>query len=646
MTNSSTQPSINIQDAYHPFFSNNSLPESFVNNPPNVSCLAGTASASSTMPDYSDVNGLIDYLRTHKDPSLYQQTIKDLRQRLQAPFSTLAPLPMVVARSSGGFNLIRTAEIESIVLPGGGAKGVAYVGLMRELRHGVFPHAKEFIGSSAGSLAATFMSFGDSHDEMKNMLATELPTLLDTRPELHKVYPSLRFQNTMSMIARTIWTIMGGRPLGEANGLVKKLDEVTSTAVKEYLEKTPSEELKSHIDNYCISRNIAGSEKQKLESRINALKQPADFEQNRESAMITFSDLDLLHEMDPKRFKDIQTTGYDAVTQQVHYFNVKDTPNVPVAYAARLSMSHPLLAEGVHFDPQLYASGAVYIDGGIASNLPSEVLYSHDLKRAVDAPATGEDEMTRAKIIVMKFDDSHAESGSNKGNIFTRFFTLISRRFRDWFMRFVSTNPRFEEDSQKDKEKFNAAGSNGYILHHGDLRTTEMNVSADRQEYAIDEASIGLLAQALQRKGQGYFVTVQTLQEAVDRLSDEEMRQILVAGTPTREQFGCDSAQQAYELSRGEFLAAQQDPANTEDQREKKEKAYLSAQKAFLKSEEAHMHASRLYFKVSHDPRAQRLAQKSTEEKMIEASTICEGNTPPIPSDIQQAFQTNHSFIP
>lgn len=597
----------------------NTLPYSSSNSISTPPSPSATSSEDGFVPDYQDVGGLIHYLRSRNDVSLYRQAIQYMRQKLREAYESPMPLPKMVQRGDGTFNLIRTApEVRSIVLPGGGAKGIAYVGLMRELTE-AFPHAQEFIGSSAGSLAATFMSFGDDPDLMQDMLANELPKLLKTQPELRSTYPSLKFQNTMSTFSRALWRVMGGKPLGEANGFVQKLDEVTSKAARDYLNQLTDIQLQDAIGAFCNKKGLPVEAQAQLLNRINELKAPADFASNREGGMVTFSDLDLLHFMDEKRFKDIQTTGFDFISKKVKYFNASETPNVPVAYAARLSMSHPLLAQGVRMDQHLAACDAIYIDGGIASNIPSEAVYNQNIARAQGDPQGPDDEELRAKTVVMKFDESHGSDTTPKGNIFKRFFASITKRFKDWFMRLVSANPTAERDSKNDKEKFGAAGPNGYVLYHSDLRTIDMNVNPKRQERAIDEASIGVLAQALQRKGQGYFVQVGSPEEAVNRLSEAEKQQIRRAGPPTREAFGCDEAEQEQTARRNELDLLNNDPQATEEQRQIASRELAKAEKALIRQLDAFNHATVLYNVVTAEDNS---VSESKEYQSPDAPTL------------------------
>ncbi|MGV6871621.1 patatin-like phospholipase family protein [Pseudochelatococcus sp. B33] len=489
--------------------------------------------------------------------------IDALRRRL--------PPPMLVPRREGGINLIRKApEIDTLVLPGGGAKGVAYVGLMRVMKQdGAFAGVRHLVGSSAGSLAATVLAFSDDDKGMQSMLASELPTLLDTREDLRKTYPGLSFHNTMPAGARAIWRLTGGKPLGEANGLVRKLDEITSTAAKAHLDRLMDDKsadiksadigLASRIGTYAAAHGLdVGTVKQ----RLDTLRQDPAFDGDRTGRMITFRDAELLHHLAPDRFRTVEVTAYAPETGEIHYFNAETTPDVPLAYATRASISHPLLATGV----RLGEGQPILIDGGLRSNIPSEAACGHDMDRAIDEPRSRDDEERRARTMVLQFDNRRPAgfAPKPKRNVVIRFFSAIGSffssipgRFMSWFLNLVSLNPNADADRAKDQGKVDAAGSNGLALRHGKLRTIALNVPAEIQEEAINGASEGLSEQLAIRKDQAWFVTIDSVQDAYAMLTEEEKARILAEGPPAPPDTSArDAALQAHETAGFNVLQA------------------------------------------------------------------------------------------
>jgi hypothetical protein len=60
-----------------------------------------------------------------------------------------------------------------------------------------------------------------------------------------------------------------------------------------------------------------------------------------EEKKITFKDLALLHRIAPNQFKNLTITRWDSENRETLYFDVQNTPNMPIAYAARISISLP-----------------------------------------------------------------------------------------------------------------------------------------------------------------------------------------------------------------------------------------------------------------------------------------------------------------
>jgi predicted acylesterase/phospholipase RssA len=92
---------------------------------------------------------------------------------------------------------------------------------------------------------------------------------------------------------------------------------------------------------------------------------------------LTFADLS----------KDLVVTGYAVKEQKTKYFSKKNTPNMPVLLAIRISCSVPLIFQSVYFQNDLYVDGATkdnwlpivreeYIKHTIAINLTCNTTTS------------------------------------------------------------------------------------------------------------------------------------------------------------------------------------------------------------------------------------------------------------------------------
>ena len=82
---------------------------------------------------------------------------------------------------------------------------------------------------------------------------------------------------------------------------------------------------------------------------------------------ITFKDLETMRK-EGKAFKDIHLIGADLTTGYSKVFNSKNTPDVKIADAARISMSIPLFFAAVKDD------GHIFVDGGLLDNYAIKVF--------------------------------------------------------------------------------------------------------------------------------------------------------------------------------------------------------------------------------------------------------------------------------
>ena len=79
-------------------------------------------------------------------------------------------------------------------------------------------------------------------------------------------------------------------------------------------------------------------------------------------------------------FRDLYMVGTDLSKQQALVFSGDDTPDMPIWYAARTSMSIPFFFQAV------MAQGAVRVDGGVSWNYPIDMF---DYRRFLENPKKG-----------------------------------------------------------------------------------------------------------------------------------------------------------------------------------------------------------------------------------------------------------------
>lgn len=276
---------------------------------------------------------------------------------------------------------------------GGGAKGTIYSGAHEALvDSGVLNGLEAVAGSSAGAITATAIATGISKEDFQKIcLETNLKGLLG-----------------------------GGLLTKDGKPLYELLQNIVSKNIDKYLEDI---ELAKGI---CASRateitkeisTIADYDPDSLDdpdSRINELKmqlgkleeakknnynQLYDLKNRSEqNKPITFKDIDMLHVIDPVKFKDLIITATNKNTGELTIFDSRNSPDVEIALAARASSSIPLVFEAVEIE------GVKYVDGGYRDNLPTKYfLDSKKQPKLIESSKQLQESKKQGRVLSLAF---------------------------------------------------------------------------------------------------------------------------------------------------------------------------------------------------------------------------------------------------
>lgn len=450
--------------------------------------------------------------------------------------------PQIVPRAESGFNLMRRVPpIENLVLSGGGAKGVGMGGALQAMADaGMLDDLRVIAGSSAGALVATWLGVGRGMDEMNAVIAGELRQLLATDDSLNAVYPDIEFRSTARITAALLSPF--GATHDTATGMIRKLDEVTAQEVGVFLRAADPAALRRDVTLAVLQlraeaeeagRRTAPWQVETALARLATLAEAPDFCASRAGRMVTFADMALLHALAPGRFRHVSITAHDTRTGTNVLFDRHTTPTLPVAYAARASMAHPLIATGVSF-PQLAGLPARHLlaDGGISSNMPVEALTGGGRPRANSDPAGLHPpamQRLQAASALMAFDNNgeadalmHAPGRGQPGSLLGRVRDSIANRLAGW----VASNPHMAADSAADRRKIHDFGPNVVNVKHGDLSTMDLDASLARKHAAIEDARSHARERLAIARGDLYAVEVASV-EAAFALLDEEEKSLL-----------------------------------------------------------------------------------------------------------------------
>ncbi len=261
-----------------------------------------------------------------------------------------------------------------MVFEGGGAKGMVFVGALQELQARGHTPAR-LLGTSAGSIMATFLAAGYELDEM----AAALNEKQDGQPvflgflETPPVPTPEEIQNSaMRDLLRNINLKF------VPDFVEEKLDDAIVSALA---TSSQTNRIFSFIEDggFYAAQNFLDWIKIKLNSGVYNL----DRGDHPQGTARNFGDMNLA-EFRQATGIDLSLVAADTSASQLLILNQRTAPECPVIWAVRMSMSVPLLWHEVVWQAEWGAyrgkdiSGHTVVDGGLLSNFPIELFISND----------------------------------------------------------------------------------------------------------------------------------------------------------------------------------------------------------------------------------------------------------------------------
>lgn len=427
------------------------------------------------------------------------------RTNLLANLPPVDTRPQIIAHGKQ-FTVIRPApQLENLVLRGGGAKGIGYSAALQQMdRSGMLAGVKHLVGSSAGALTATCLATGLSPSQFENGPADALfrPGILDSfkgGSELATLYPDLKLE--------------GG--LAPAVASIKLVDQNSATNVQKFLAV--------HWQDEKFQQQLQGFDPQ-TRARLEMLRQPAQFDSSRIGKMVTFGDLKALHELAPETFKLLTITGWNKTDQREEYFDADGTPDMPLAYAARISMAFPGAFKSVALE-SANEGKKVYADGGIGSNMPAEVFTHSKNIDGRSVQLTGESlEEGQARTLLLTFDEGGQAYQIMYGQPPAAQPTGLFGKVKAFFVNLITNHPDQASASLADKIKVWEAGPNALPVFHGNISTLSFNISDARQHEAHMLSAWKAFEQIQVRTQQAYSMEYDSLEQVAQLLTPDEKR--------------------------------------------------------------------------------------------------------------------------
>ncbi|MFJ3463717.1 patatin-like phospholipase family protein [Achromobacter spanius] len=417
----------------------------------------------------------------------------------------------------GKFVVIRPApQLENLVLRGGGAKGIGYSAALDQMeKSGMMAGVKNLAGSSAGALTATCLACGLSASEFESGPADALfrPGVLDALKgggDLTRLYPDLKME--------------GG--LAPAVASLKVVDQTSANSVSTFLN--------SKWNDASFQAKLQQLDPV-IQVRLDALRQPQNFDDDRQGKMVTFGDLKALHDLAPDKFKNLTLTGWNETDQQEMYFDATTAPDMPVAYAARMSMAFPIAFKAVSIE--MDGEKKVFADGGIGSNMPSEVfLKPTDATGArvhLDADAKGE---MQARTLLLTFDENGKGYQIMHGAKPEAKPQGVLDKVKAFFVNLITSHPDQAGANLKDQKKVWNAGPNALPVFHGEISTLTSNISDHTQHQAHMLSAWKALEQIDARTQQAFSTQCDSLEEVAAMLNSDEKLALQSLSNPDAQQ--------------------------------------------------------------------------------------------------------------
>lgn len=288
------------------------------------------------------------------------------------------------------------AAPEHLVLSGGGAKGVAFSGMMRALEDtGKLQDIRVVSGSSAGAISGVLIASGLGGDAFDLLLdRIDLPSLLNSQDPV-----TAWLQNASTALGNVTRHLPGGGISQLLLTLIPRL-QTEAPALQAMLRDQARQSILTHVAD--TPRSTRPAELMKIADRLSAGSDP------------TFADLATLSRHIPA-IKQLNITGtgmFDGRPQLV-VFNADLTPDMDIARAAHISGALPVLfksplEQGHAF--QAATDVSAFQDGGLLVNVPAPGVIERSFP---------ESPLSKDRSLIVQFESEQPAEPTRAGGLFS-----------------------------------------------------------------------------------------------------------------------------------------------------------------------------------------------------------------------------------
>lgn len=349
-----------------------------------------------------------------------------------------------------------------LVLSGGGAKCIAYAGMIHYMAQANYlDDITHIAGTSAGGIIGSFIAFGVTPDDLAKIMLKTNHNLLRYEPKF--IYPVSgdRTRAYLEIIYQTQLTQL----LPESHDIEVQHQSIwTELKTKMDTFKIYFAEQPFNLFHYDDFLALEANQYQLIDDIFNNFK-PSDF--------ISFRDLDnlriLLSNRKKNIIKDLSIAVADLTIQETKVYSVRKTPDDSISLAVQISSAHPVLYKYTFID------GHQLSDGGYFDNMPVSLLYQIE-----------EENFSREDILCVRADaDEDFAERYDKSLLASpeKVDTLVAEIW-DWMTGAESMTAR-----SINAEKQFSFGNMLYI-NTSDVSTTSVDITEDERKQLLHSAFI------------------------------------------------------------------------------------------------------------------------------------------------------------
>ncbi len=294
--------------------------------------------------------------------------------------------------------ILSAPPVTSLVLSGGGAKGIAFSGVVQALEDAAKLQGIQLVcGSSAGAISAALLASGMGaavFDKLSDSI--DLPSLLNSKDAV-----TAWMQDASTTL---------GKLVGRLPGSVGTISQMLMTLLPRLqTEAVPLEEMIRNESRQSILAHIAQTPRETRPAEVMRIADKLSA-----GGAPTFGDLEVLSRHIPA-IKQLSITGtgmFDGRPQLV-VFNASLTPEMDIARAAHISGSLPMVfqspvEQGHGF--QAAAQATAFKDGGLLLNTPAPGVVQRAFP---DSP------LNKPESLIVRFESDFTDAPARSGSFFS-----------------------------------------------------------------------------------------------------------------------------------------------------------------------------------------------------------------------------------